>query len=277
MHQIVRSKRIIRVLAVRSDAGAASIDSATESEEESPLIARTALDGARRRRMYLFRHGAVDYIDADGGWVDDPDAVDLNDKGRMQAAAMASLFSDITVDRAICSGLPRTRQTGSIVLGPRAIELEVFDELEEIRPAKGEPAGGYDLHSDIAFSHWRAGDPEARFLGGERYHDFYERIESAMRTLLADDDWNNLAVFAHGGTNAAALGWVTGLGLQGFGLIDQATCCLNIVDFDVGEAGEVCRTVVRGINITADDPVMRHRHSGDVESLARRIQRMQAV
>ena len=240
------------------------------------MIERTALDGARRRRLYLFRHGAVDYIEADGSWVLDPDAVDLNEKGREQAAAMADMFRDIAVDRAICSGLPRTRQTGTIVLGPRDIELESFAELEEIRPQKGELAGGYDLHADIAFLHWRASDPDARFLGGERYRDFYARIEAAMKVLLAQDDWNNLAVFAHGGTNAAALGWVTGLGLHGFGMLDQATCCLNIVDFDIGDEGECRRTVLRGINITADDPVMRHRHSSDMESLARRMLELQA-
>lgn len=238
------------------------------------MTERTALDGLRRRRLYLFRHGAVDYIDRDGGWVADPDAVDLNAKGREQAERMAAMFRDIVVDRAICSGLPRTRQTGELVLAGRGLELEDRSEFEEIRPMSGEPAGGYDVHSDIAFSHWRAGDPEARFLGGERYHDFYSRIERAMQRLLAEPDWNNLAIFAHGGTNAAALGWVTGLGLAGFGLIDQATCCLNIIDFDVADSGEVRRKVLRVLNVTAHDPALRHRHSGDMESLAGLILRL---
>ena len=42
---------------------------------------RKAIDGASRRRLYLFRHGAVDYIDANGDWVADPDLVDLNERG----------------------------------------------------------------------------------------------------------------------------------------------------------------------------------------------------
>jgi len=45
---------------------------------------RVALDGAQRRRIYLFRHGAVDYVDAEGKLVVDPDAVALNDKGQAQ-------------------------------------------------------------------------------------------------------------------------------------------------------------------------------------------------
>jgi len=236
---------------------------------------RQALDGARRRRLYLFRHGAVDYLDDTGNWVPDPDIVELNAVGRAQAAAMARLFEGVHVDRAFCSGLVRTRQTGETILGDRDLELEVYAELEEIRPARGATVGGYDVYADIAFSHWRAPDEEARFLGGERYHDFYGRISAAMDSVLADPGWHDLAVFAHGGTNAAALGWATGVGLQAFGLLDQAMCCLNIIDFDVDESGTLLRKTVRGMNITADDPVMRRRHAGDMEMLARRILKWQ--
>ena len=96
-----------------------------------------------------------------------------------------------------------------------------------------------------------------------------------MEGILADGSWTNLAVFAHGGTNAAVLAWVTGLGLEGFGLFDQATCCLNIVDFDTDETGKVVRKHLRGLNITADGPVKQHRDAGDMESLAVRLLRMQ--
>ncbi len=232
---------------------------------------RNALDGAHRRRLYLFRHGAVEYIRPDGNWVDDPDAVDLTQRGRKQAQAMAELFAGIAVDKAVCSGLVRTRQTGQIVLAGRDIEIGTEPGLEEIRPMQGEASGGYDIYSDVAFSHWRAVDEGAQFLGGERYADFYARICVAVHDLIADPDWYNLAVFAHGGTNAAILGWVTGLGLTAFGLLDQAMCCLNIIGFDVDEDGQVIRKTLRAMNLTADDPVMRNRHSGDMEMLASRI------
>lgn len=237
---------------------------------------RVAIDGASRRRLYLFRHGAVDYLDANGEWSADPDTVELSERGRAQALGMADLFAGVHVDKALCSGLPRTMQTAEIVLGDRDIELGVFQELEEIRPLMGESAGGYDIYSDIAFSHWRATEDDARFLHGERYHDFYTRICAAMETLLADTSWHDLAVFAHGGTNAAVLGWATGVGREAFGLLDQAMCCLNIIDFDFDDSGQLVRKAVRAMNITADDPVMRNRHAGDMEMLARRMLKWQA-
>ena len=236
---------------------------------------RLAIDGASRRRLYLFRHGAVDYINENGEWVADPDIVDLNARGKAQAASMAELFAGVHVDKALCTGLPRTRETGEMILGDREIELGVFSELAEIRPLKGETAGGYDIYADIAFSHWRAPEDDARFLRGERYHDFYARISAAMETLLADPSWHDLAVFAHGGTNAAILGWATGVGLEAFGLLDQSMCCLNIIDFDFNKAAQLVRKTVRAMNISADDPVMRNRNAGDMEMLARRILKWQ--
>lgn len=235
---------------------------------------RTALDGAERRRLYLFRHGAVDYVDENGAWVEDPDAVDLNAQGRAQAAAMADLFRDVRVDKAVCTGFPRTVQTGQIILADRGLQLETVEALQEIRHGSGEVTGGYDICSDVAFSHWRAPQEDATFLGGERYHDFYARICAAMEALLADPSWHDLAVFAHGGTNAAILGWATGVGLQSFGLLDQATGCLNIIDFDMDDSGALLRKTVRGMNITADDPLKRRRDAGDMELLARRLLKM---
>ena len=43
----------------------------------------------------------------------------------------------------------------------------------------------------------------------------------------------------------------------------------------VDDTGRLLRKTVRGMNITADDPVMRNRHAGDMEMLARRILKWQ--
>jgi broad specificity phosphatase PhoE len=229
---------------------------------------RTAIDGASRRRIYLFRHGSVDYIDGNGDIVPDTDLVVLNAVGRAQASQMRDLFAGVQIDKALCSGLPRTRETGETILGNRDIPLEENVGFLEIRQMKGEATGDYDILADIAFSHWRANDDDARFLGGERYIDFYSRIEQSIDSLLLDDSWHNLALFAHGATNAAILGWATGLGRSAFGILDQSTCCLNVMDIDSDESGQVLRKTVRAMNVTADDPAKGDRHGGDMESLA---------
>ena len=219
----------------------------------------------------------MDYVDTTGKVVDDPDAVSLNSRGLDEATAMQALFADVPIDRAICSGLIRTRETAERVLSGRNINVESDAGFEEIRPAV-ERRPDYDLFRDVAYSHWRANENGSRFLGGELYESFYARISATMERIVADPDWHDIAVFAHGGTNAAILGWVTGLGLNGFGVFDQATCCLNVIDFDMHEDNRrVVRKVLRGTNITAVDPTKKSRHSGDMEALARYLMSFERV
>lgn len=228
------------------------------------------LDGALRRRIYLFRHGAVDYVGPDGRAVEDADSVRLNEKGRAQADAMAALFRDVEIDRAACSSLPRTRETGERVLSGHGLELEAFEDLREIRRRESLNPVELDLVHDLAYGHFRAHEPGHRYLGGEPYADFVARVTGVMAALLADDGWRQLAVFAHGGTNAAVLGWALGLGERAFGVIDQATCCVNIIDVDTdADDGAVRRFVVRAMNVTVDDAVKNARRHGDLEKLAR--------
>jgi probable phosphoglycerate mutase len=73
----------------------------------------------RRRRLYLMRHGSVDYFLPDGTPVP-PDTVALNAAGRMQADAAGTLFGQTGVrfDRVWASGLPRTVETDSSCPSP---------------------------------------------------------------------------------------------------------------------------------------------------------------
>ena len=90
-------------------------------------------DQTHRRRIYLMRHAEAAYVDAQGKRAPDSRVVELTDRGRAEAAAMAPLLKDVQFDRAICSGLARTLETARTVLGDRKIPLEIIPALEEIR------------------------------------------------------------------------------------------------------------------------------------------------
>jgi len=72
---------------------------------------------AKRRRIYLMRHGNVTYFD-DAGKPYLPEAVPLNEQGRAQAEAAGRVFASdgVRFDRVIVSGLPRTVETAQGVL-----------------------------------------------------------------------------------------------------------------------------------------------------------------
>src|SRR5438045_147042 len=84
-----------------------------------------------RRRIYLMRHGSVDYFDPEGKPLH-PAGVPLNAEGRRQAEAVGRLLADVPLDRVITSGLPRSVETARRVIAPRSLLLEVHTELREI-------------------------------------------------------------------------------------------------------------------------------------------------
>jgi broad specificity phosphatase PhoE len=84
---------------------------------QSPSALPPLPKDAARRRIFLMRHGSVDYFDGAGNPVR-PDTVPLSPKGREQALAAGDEFAQLGMrfDRVIVSGLPRTVETASLVL-----------------------------------------------------------------------------------------------------------------------------------------------------------------
>ncbi len=69
-------------------------------------------DTTDRRRLYLMRHGHVDYFAHHVVESGNTHAVTLTVRGRSEAEAAGSAFSHTRFDRAICSGLLRTKEDG---------------------------------------------------------------------------------------------------------------------------------------------------------------------
>ncbi len=89
---------------------------------------------------------------------------------------MHDMFTGVTVDRAVCSGLRRTRETASRVLGERT--LEVFRGTPELRDGymwpNEKPGLGIDIDEELAlkFPH----DPHA---GGQ-----FDNVRRADGTVV---------------------------------------------------------------------------------------------
>jgi probable phosphoglycerate mutase len=234
-------------------------------------------DRTRRRRIHLMRHAEAEYIRPDGTRAPDSRVVPLTAKGRAEAAAMGQMMAEIEFDRAICSGLRRTRETGAIVLGERKLELEIVPALEEIQG--GDPIARAKLSPvDYAYAMFRASEPGACYAAGEPFADFVARVVPAFNHILNEPDWTNLLLVAHGGVNRAILTDVTGAGLAAFGTFEQDSACLNVIDIDTClDTGAVLRRIVRGINITAEDPVKRTRRLMTLEGMTKRFMDIGAI
>ena len=231
---------------------------------------RLPFEDGRRRRIYLMRHAQADYFAPDGERRPEPNAVPLTPQGRQEALAMAEWLSPVPFDRAICSGLPRTVETATLVLGGRDLTLEHAPALKEIQGGDMETRSRLEP-ADYAYAMFRAGAPEARFAAGEKFADFRARVLPAFTAILEDAAWTNLLLVCHGGTNRAILTWFLGLGLDTFGQFEQDSCCLNILDFDqMDGTGIIARRIVRALNMTALDTAKTGSRHLSMEWLAER-------
>jgi probable phosphoglycerate mutase len=206
----------------------------------------------RRRRVYLMRHGEVDYFDEHGRPYR-PDGVPLNVEGRLQAEAAGRALADVPLDLVVISGLVRTRQTAELVLAGRGLQPVVRPDLREIEPGRlSRLKEATAAEIERAFLGALDGEvtPESTFLGGETFGALRHRAWPCFQELLAERSWSQLLIVAHGVLNRVLLGTVLGLPLTSLGALEQDAGCLNVIDFD--DAG---RGVVRLVNHTPLSPL----------------------
>ncbi len=220
----------------------------------------SALPGTTgRRRVYLMRHGFVDYTSKKVRESQDPSQAYLTERGREEAAAAGAALADVHFDLALCSGLARTRETAEIVLSAHPYDLELEDEprLAELR------SGHYidfqsaeQLAATMTFQFESAGDPEATFLeGGERFSDAMDRITDGVTDLLQRPNWHTALIVAHEVVNRLLLAWAIGAPLGASAGFEQDTGCINIIDFDLTPAEEgvgtqIERALIKAVNLT---------------------------
>ena len=207
----------------------------------------------KRRRIFLLRHAEAAYVHDDGTVTEDPRSVSLTDLGRQQARKQAAILASVPFDRAICSGLPRTVETAGLILAGRETPpLEKEPALEEIRGA----GQAYGRENSAAWlqevaNPWAAAEhPDGRFLGGEKFVDFGARVVPAFDRIVALRDWSHLLLVLHGAVNRRILNHVLGLAWQKGVTIEQDNCCINIIDVDSNDDGEVTRYLIRAVNLT---------------------------
>lgn len=212
-----------------------------------------------RRRLYLLRHGFVDYTSPEVRAAQDPSIAYLTEQGRTEAKAAGIALSEVPLDIAFHTGLNRTRETAEIVLAQHELdtpELEFDTRLQELRSGQYiDFKSAEHLAATMTFQFERAGEPDATFLeGGERFSDAMERIEDGLKGLLSRPGWATGLIVAHEVVNRMILAWSIGAPLGASAGFEQDTGCINILDFDLvpDEAGNtrIERAMIKAVNLT---------------------------
>ena len=213
-----------------------------------------------RRRIYLLRHGHVDYFDPG---ITDPRTVPLTEEGRRQAQACRDALRQIDFDLAVCSGLPRTQETGEIVLAAngRAPALRAEPGLEELKSGWIKAKSREELAARLAYCFDDAAADGARFLpDGETFAEAESRVVEAIERLATRESWRTALIVAHEGVNRIILGWASRGGLASISAFEQDLCCVNIIDLDItpatgGEGVQIERALLKSVNLTPYDYV----------------------
>lgn len=208
------------------------------------------LPGTRcRRRIYLMRHAEVAYFDAEGRPVD-PRYVRLTERGCEQARAAGELLKNAVFDDVIVSGMPRTVHTAEIVLDGRSSALHEDLRFKEVRAGRLAAVPAEQRDEVIARAYASAPKPGARFIGGEPWVEFQQRVLAAWHELMRTDHWTSVLVVAHDAVNRVILSDVAGASLQGLKAFEQDPACINIIEVDVDQ-GRIEHAFIRATNLTA--------------------------
>jgi probable phosphoglycerate mutase len=217
-----------------------------------------------RRRLYLMRHGEVDYFDG-AGRPFRPATVPLNAEGRRQAEAAARALATVPLDLALTSGLRRTVETAELALAGRAVPVQVEPRMREIETGRlSEWAAATPEQIERVVLGALASDltPESTFLAGESFGSLQARLTACWAEILARRDWRHLLIVAHGVVNRMLLTRLVGSGLGGIGALEQDAGCINLVEVD--DAG---RCLVRLANYSPANPLKQGMELTTVEGL----------
>lgn len=197
-----------------------------------------------RRRLYLMRHAEVSYFSNDGTPVN-PAEVPLNEDGRAQARTAAAALDGVELDRVICSGLPRTLETASIVAP--GVEAESWPELRELQGGRLSEIPPDALEREFVQAFRGVIPNDARFLRGESIGELFDRVLPALERLI-DTEWHTALAVLHGGVNRALLSYALTRERMFLGHFEQAPACVNVLD--LGDGGE---WIVRAVNVAPYD------------------------
>jgi probable phosphoglycerate mutase len=148
-------------------------------------------------RVLLLRHAETAAPDRFHGAESD---VDLGDRGRRQAEAVAPVLAAMAPAALYCSAMARARQTARPIGSACGLEPVTVPELHERRMG---PLSGRAIDEVRDLYHrsrdrWKLGDLGATHEGGESYAQIRDRVVPAFTALAHRHPGETIVVVAHG-------------------------------------------------------------------------------
>jgi len=166
------------------------------------------------KTLYIIRHGQTE-LNKKGIIQGRGINADLNDTGRLQAAAFFNAYHDIPFDKIYVSELKRTQQTVQLFID-QGIPFQKLAGLDEL--AWGVHEGEASTPENrLAFLNimrdWLEGRLDAKFEGGESPNEVQARQKEALAEIMSHTDEENVLICMHGRAMRLFLCLLTGVPL----------------------------------------------------------------
>ncbi len=175
-------------------------------------------------RLFVIRHGETEYNAKRifTGWSDVP----LTEKGRKDAESISEFLSRFNFDKVYSSDLRRAYETAKIALPDYEVEKCALVREFSVGSLENQPID--DSAEILAAIHAHDYTP----FGGENIEMMSERLKKFL-SLLENSDYNNVAVFAHGGVLMTTLELV--IGEHNTSAVRRPNCGIAVYDYKDGK------------------------------------------
>ena len=148
-------------------------------------------------RLYITRHGETIW-NTQKRMQGHKDS-ELTEKGRQQAAQLGKSLETVGFEAVYSSSSGRTIQTSQLITGIRNIPVIPMDSLREINLGKWEGMSVTDAERDYPEEYRNFWEFPHLYepIGGERFSDVTDRLDSALRYIAERHDNGNVMIVTH--------------------------------------------------------------------------------
>jgi probable phosphoglycerate mutase len=180
-------------------------------------------------RLVLVRHAVTDHT---GPLLSGRmPGVDLSDKGRAQAEAVAERLAVLPVAAVYASPIERTTQTAQLIAKHHGLDVAALPGV--IEADYGDWTGGKIVEL-AKTEEWRVvqiAPSRARFPGGESIREMQHRTVGALDELISKHPHETIVVVSHADPIKSAIAHYTGMHLDLFQRVHVAPASATIFDF----------------------------------------------
>jgi len=185
------------------------------------------------RRIFVIRHGETDYNrdhKMQGRGINAP----LNDRGWIQAEAVAAYLERYNLKRVVSSNMLRAKQSAKPIVMASDIPLVSHEDLDEMNFGvfEGKSYREIEPQVDILQQRWIDGETSHRIPGGESPDEVLIRAESRASAYIQEFEGDDIAFVIHGRVIRILLSVWTGIGLMNMHRISHTNGAVNQLLWD---------------------------------------------